>query len=773
MAEERPAKRLKRETTSASASISNDQVPAAESRSGSGNEKTESTNAAVIAKENVVGITSYVSSQQTTLTGIFKKRYTDFLVNEILPNGQVLHLRRTSIDKKPKVADRSENAQPPEPKAPGNAGDSQSKDNQNPPEQDEKPKVSDEDRAKLVEYLGEAAVKELFELFSSITSNPRKKSRDHPVVKTPFTSDRTVRTEIHQAIRRIFHSRVDSSTNHEGVLVLSAANPNFRNNHQSRVGKLSWIERGGEHCHFTLYKEMKDTMESISFLSYLMKKNPRDFQIAGTKDRRAATVQRVSVWRVEAERLAALNRNQTMRNATLGDFEYSSSGLQLGDLAGNEFVVTLRDCRLAEGNNDPERIKTSLQTALANLDAHGFLNYYGLQRFGTFAVRSDVLGLQILKGDFEGACNSILDYSEAALDENDETIGREDRARAQAIKIFRDTNSIRDALNLMPKRLSAETAVIRALGRKDNDHLGALMGLQRNMRQMYVHAYQSLVWNSAVSERWGLWGDKVVEGDLVLINEHKDTDTDNSNSNGATTTTTTVEEDSAGIDADGEVVIHPEGDDRAKGSASDFVRARALTAEQAASGRYSIFDIVLPLPGFDVIYPQNESGRDFYTRFMGQDGLDPFSMRRAQKDFSLSGSYRKMVARIGADFDVEVHAYRRDEEQFVLTDREVLMGGKRSDERRAGPGAGPREEAGLGKEALAEAEAEAQGKQEGEKKVDEVMGGGGGGEQEKEEEKTAVVLKFQLGTSQYATMVLRELSRGGLAEYKPGFSGGR
>ena len=46
-------------------------------------------------KEIDVGITSFVSPHADAFSGILKKRYTDFLVNEILPNGQVLHLRST------------------------------------------------------------------------------------------------------------------------------------------------------------------------------------------------------------------------------------------------------------------------------------------------------------------------------------------------------------------------------------------------------------------------------------------------------------------------------------------------------------------------------------------------------------------------------------------------------------------------------------------------------------------------------------------------------
>lgn len=45
------------------------------------------------AKEKDVGIISFIDESRSKLRGTLKKRYTDFLVNEILPNGTVVHLR--------------------------------------------------------------------------------------------------------------------------------------------------------------------------------------------------------------------------------------------------------------------------------------------------------------------------------------------------------------------------------------------------------------------------------------------------------------------------------------------------------------------------------------------------------------------------------------------------------------------------------------------------------------------------------------------------------
>ena len=54
------------------------------------------------AKEAEVGITDYVTTEARGFRGLLKKRYTDFIVNEILPDGRVVHLHKlgkaTKID---------------------------------------------------------------------------------------------------------------------------------------------------------------------------------------------------------------------------------------------------------------------------------------------------------------------------------------------------------------------------------------------------------------------------------------------------------------------------------------------------------------------------------------------------------------------------------------------------------------------------------------------------------------------------------------------------
>ena len=708
-----------------------------------------------------------------------------------------------------------------------------------------------EDRNALLSYFSSDIVDEVLALYHRIIDSPHRKAKDYGVV-TSGVIDRQKRTTIHQDIRRIFDSRLETMTNNDGAVVITAMaekptfyarnpiNSNPRNNHRpshrgnhqgservdgrgndqtvgrgnddhSRAqlfnrprGGPSWDELGGKYLHFSLYKENKDTMEAISWLSKHLKMGPKSFQFAGTKDRRAVTVQRVSVERVLVH--AMIGAGRTLRQASIGNFEYRPQPLQLGDLTGNEFVITLRDCDFhypvpMESKIILEGAQAVVREAIHNLSERGFINYYGLQRFGTYALGTEVVGVKMLQGDFQGAVDAILDYSPASLaaaqnpdTENTDRVSMDDRARAHALHSFRTTGKSGQALREMPRRYSAETSIIRHLtGRPNNrrDYQGALQTVSRNLRLMYVHAYQSLVWNVAASERWKRFGSSVIEGDLVLVNEHTDK-------------VEGVKKHEV-IDADGEAVVLPATDDRATNPDDIFERARALTAEEAESGNYSIFDIVLPSPGYDIIYPPNGMEK-FYEEFMASEkggGLNPHEMRRQWKDVSLSGSYRKILARPAKDISFEIKTYKDEDEQFVVTDLDRLgleSRPQRNGHFRHGKDNGAHRDTTAESTNDAEQESRPDQEEEDSHMTQDSNNADHGDDtgsltktktasQESEDNeqggvsllggpyrdyKIAVILKLQLGASQYATMALRELMKsGGLKSYKADFSGGR
>ena len=687
-------------------------------------------------------------------------------------------------------------------------------------------------------YFSPFIVDEILALCGRIIDSPHRKTRDYGKVITEVI-DRQKRTTIHQDIRRIFDSRLESMTNSDGAMMITAMpekatfhartpmNANSRNNEHgnqrgnncginrgngqgndqvisrdhggsSRTqvsnnsrGKSSWEELGGKYLHFSLFKENKDTMEAISWLSKQIRTNPRSFQFAGTKDRRAVTVQRVSVERVHINPMISAGR--TLRNAYIGNYEYRPHPLQLGELTGNEFVITLRDCDFhyplpLKSKVILEGAQAIVGEAIKNLSENGFINYYGLQRFGTFSIGTEIVGLMMLQGDFQGAVDAILDYNPTSLaaaqnpaSGNSDRVSTDDRARAHALHLFKTTKKSGQALHEMPRNFSAETSIIRHLTAKSDhreDYLGALQTIPRNLSLMYVHAYQSLVWNLAASERWKQFGSSVIEGDLVLVSDH--------------TNKSEPVMNAEGVDTDGEVIVLPSTDDRATNPDDIFERAQALTKEEAESGKYNIFDIVLPTPGYDILYPANKLGT-FYKEFMASErggGLDPHDMRRPWKCISLSGSYRKLLARPGKDFSFELKVYKDEDEQFVETDIDRLGLGSKSQKKghtrhqkenhsRCATAAQS-----AGQDNVPAPDDSSEMKQDhpnspptkslSQESEDTDPGGVSllGGPYR--DYKIAVILKLQLGSSQYATIALRELMKaGGLRTWKADYSGGR
>lgn len=106
-----------------------------------------------------------------------------------------------------------------------------------------------------------------------------------------------------------------------------------------------------------MQKTNRDTQDALGHLSRLLRCNAKDFSVAGTKDKRGVTVQRVALWRgsktVEDvwKLINGVNTRRTLEEAVgqrgergvrIADLRYRKAGLELGMLKGNAFVITLR-----------------------------------------------------------------------------------------------------------------------------------------------------------------------------------------------------------------------------------------------------------------------------------------------------------------------------------------------------------------------------------------------------------------------------------------------
>ena len=75
---------------------------------------------------------------------------------------------------------------------------------------------------------------------------------------------------------------------------------------------------------------------------------------------------------------------------------------------------------------------------------------------------------------------------------------------------------------MLDRRDRLEKAVILLLKRQPTGYLQAFNNISRNTRLIYVHGYQSYIWNKAVSERLRRYGRQVLVGDLVVKRENAD-----------------------------------------------------------------------------------------------------------------------------------------------------------------------------------------------------------------------------------------------------------
>ena len=522
-----------------------------------------------------------------------------------------------------------------------------------------------------------------------------------------------------------------------------------------------------------MFKENRDTIEVTQLLRKMMNIKS-SVLVAGTKDRRAATTQRCSVKLRTAAELSALNRK--LVHVKTGDYERRPIALRMGELQGNEFTIVVKDCHLANDEELPvlDRVaafKAILEPARRHMYEHGWINYFGHQRFGTWDIRTHQVGMFIIGGRYEAAVKSILYYDPKVIDNKDvnseyKRSGRSDEcSRAQCIKTFEDTQDSTAALKNLAPRFNAERAIIGHLGRGASvakDFPGALLKVPRTLRTLYMHSYQSLVWNHAAAKRWELYGSNVVEGDLVAI-EPRAPERDTEDQDG------------------GEVVFPDDPEDQDPGA----VTAHVVTAEEAAAGKFSIFNVILPSPGYATKLPTNEV-REFYKEFMGRPengGIDAENMPRHHKDFSVEGKYRRLMGRFLAEPEFEVRAYADNNEQLFPTDLDLIIektrredqenlnkGGAQKDgnnkRQREIDGNGMAEgEAGLvAKKAKVdrgeEADAAAANADVGVAPVDVDKPVDDDAHSEKSD-KVAVILKFRLGRGAYATVVARELGLSG------------
>lgn len=394
------------------------------------------------------------------------------------------------------------------------------------------------------------------------------------------------RTVVHRYVRENFDNLETSYEESNGRKVIVIA-PKSRTERRS-----AWPSDLPDYVHFTLYHDYYGTFEAIEKLGRFTAKSAKNFHYAGTKDKRSIASQRVSIYRQNVSSLMKINDRNQGNPILVGNISFEKEPIALGSADGNRFDVVLRNLEFAK--------EEDVYEAVNNVTERGFINYFGTQRFGMSTSPSFEIGIAILRRDWLKVIDLIL--AERIIDFD---CSRNDKGKTfnECMRIWRQTRNPDLVLKEFGSKNRLESKILKAIAAsagKNNYHQG-FDKIPRLQRMMYLHSYQSLLWNRLASYRIKKYGLSVIPGDLV-ITHHQD---------------------------------RPDNEDSLK-----VIKPHIVLPKEVDS--FSIYDVVLPIFGSSSILPENDL-KDKLIEFLAEEDFDLYTFNSKSKEFNLSGSYRFLL----------------------------------------------------------------------------------------------------------------------------------
>jgi tRNA pseudouridine13 synthase len=247
---------------------------------------------------------------------------------------------------------------------------------------------------------------------------------------------------------------------------------------------------------FTVQKMGLATIDLTNIFAASLKISRNYVTYAGLKDKRALTVQTMSVPASAAEILPSLE----LSRIAIRDIRYTRNPVQIGDLWGNRFTILLRDIT-AEGDMAIEVSDQLRNTPL--------LNYFGVQRFGLTRPYTHLVGKVLVQRKFEKAVRIMItttsEYESEELTE----------LRKQLSENLVPTQKIIDSF---PEELNYEKDVMKYLMKNPGEFEKAIMRIPPRVLTLHVHAFQSYIFNRLLSKRarLNMSIDKPQPGDFLI-----------------------------------------------------------------------------------------------------------------------------------------------------------------------------------------------------------------------------------------------------------------
>lgn len=259
-----------------------------------------------------------------------------------------------------------------------------------------------------------------------------------------------------------------------------------------------WIEKIG-----------RTTLDVVLDISRDLHISRKMMGFAGMKDKKARTRQWICIANMDSEsqmeEVKALNIYKT-------DFLKVARGrkkLRMGQLKGNKFRILIKDL------DDPEKSAEIANDVLSKLEVTGVPNYFGWQRFGKPRTNTHLVGEALVRNDLKEAVRRYI--GNPSDDEHPQN---------QEARQAYDEGRFEESLELMGKGMRYEKMMLRELIKDskkgeltDKAYKNALYALPKPLQRMFVHAYQSFLFNEAVSKRVEMGINSYIEGDIIIDNE--------------------------------------------------------------------------------------------------------------------------------------------------------------------------------------------------------------------------------------------------------------
>jgi tRNA pseudouridine13 synthase len=203
------------------------------------------------------------------------------------------------------------------------------------------------------------------------------------------------------------------------------------------------LEEKGEYSYFLLKKINHNTLNTIRSISQKLGINQKNIGFAGNKDKIAVTRQIISIKSSDSKLIEKIEDFKEISVLHVGN---GNNEVSLGSHQGNEFFITIRNLEENELNKIKESENEKIQMP----------NYFGDQRF---SKNNPLVGKAIVKKNFK-----------------------------EAIELILESNS------------DFNNDIMEHLNKNNNDFVGALKKVPFKLLKLFIHAYQSFIFNSTIEK---------------------------------------------------------------------------------------------------------------------------------------------------------------------------------------------------------------------------------------------------------------------------------